>query len=112
MTTDEKNWAVFCHLSQLLGFLVPGVGNFLGPLVIWFLKKDEYAFVDDQGRAVINFQLTLLAYALVGWLLTLVLIGIVILWLLPIYAFVMALIGANNANAGTSYRYPFAFSIL
>ena len=34
--------------------------SFLGPLIIWLMKKDESAFVNDQGKEALNFQLTLL----------------------------------------------------
>jgi uncharacterized Tic20 family protein len=41
----EKNLAMFCHLSALVGgiaFSAIGlpVGNILGPLVIWLMNKD------------------------------------------------------------------------
>lgn len=28
--SEEKNWAMFCHLSALAGFIIP-FGNVIGP---------------------------------------------------------------------------------
>ena len=45
---------MFAHLSSLAGGLltagVGGWGGFIGPLVIWLVKKDTMRFVDDQGN--------------------------------------------------------------
>ena len=46
---DERMWGMFCHLSALAGFMIP-FGNIIGPLVVYSLKKDEYAYVADQGK--------------------------------------------------------------
>jgi uncharacterized protein len=55
--TDERTWAMLCHLSALAGCLLP-LGNILGPLVVWLLKKDESTFIDEHGKAALNFQIT------------------------------------------------------
>jgi len=46
---DERMWAMFCHLSGLAGFIFP-FGNIIAPLIIWLVKKEEYEFVNDQGK--------------------------------------------------------------
>ena len=38
-------------LAHLLGALT----GFLGPLIIWLVKRDTDAFVDDQGKEALNF---------------------------------------------------------
>ncbi|MEZ5431721.1 MAG: DUF4870 domain-containing protein [Verrucomicrobiales bacterium] len=48
---DERNMAMLAHL---LG----GLASFLGPLVIWLMKREESPFVNDQGREALNFQIT------------------------------------------------------
>lgn len=37
---DVRQWAMFCHLSALLGLVVP-LGHLLGPLVLWHLKREQ-----------------------------------------------------------------------
>jgi hypothetical protein len=103
---DERMWAGFCHLAALAGYVVPGVGNIVGPLVVWLMKKDEYPLVDDQGKEAINFQITILIYAAVSLVLLCVVVGIFLLMAVAIYSLVMIIIATIKANQGMRYRYP------
>ena len=47
---QERTWATFCHLSSLVAFIGVPFGNILGPLVIWFIKKNEMPLVDQEGN--------------------------------------------------------------
>ena len=62
---DERMWAMFAHLSALLGHFVP-FGHIIAPFVIWLVKKEQYPFVDDQGKEAINCQISVTIYALVA----------------------------------------------
>lgn len=108
---DETNWAVFCHLSALIGFVFP-FGNILAPFILWYAKKDEFPFVDDQGKEVLNFQISMTIYILISVLLVFVVIGIPILIVLGIFAIIIIAIGALNAADGKKYRYPFTIKFL
>jgi uncharacterized protein len=66
MTTTEKNTSALLHLSSLTQFIIP-FGNFIFPIIIWSSKKNESEFVDYNGKQVINFQLSLLLYNLIGF---------------------------------------------
>ena len=54
---DERTWAMLCHFSAFTGLIFP-FGNFLAPLIIWLIKKDEMPFVEDQRawRSVVFFD--------------------------------------------------------
>ena len=54
-TEDERTWAMLCHFSAFSGLIFP-LGNFLAPLIIWLIKKEEMPFVEDQGKEVLNFR--------------------------------------------------------
>lgn len=101
-SSDERMWGMLCHLSTFSGYLIP-FGNILGPLVIWLIKKDEYAFVDDQGKEALNFQISIMIYATV---LALTIIGIPLAILALIFGIVMTVVAAIKANGGEYYRYP------
>ncbi|OBX17518.1 MULTISPECIES: DUF4870 domain-containing protein [Bizionia] len=60
----QKNLATFIHLSTFTRFLIP-FGNFIGPLVLWVMNKDKSEFVDAHGKQAINFQMSILLYALI-----------------------------------------------
>ena len=108
---DENMWAMFCHLSALVGFVIP-FGNIIAPLIIWTLKKDEYPHINDQGKEAINFQLSITVYILISVLLVFVVIGIPLLIILGIFSLIMTVIAALNANDGNKYRYPFTIKFI
>jgi uncharacterized protein len=111
LTPEERDWGMFCHLAVFAGFLMP-LGNVIGPLVIWLLKKDKYPFVDYHGKEVLNFQLTVLIALLVSWVLVFILIGFVLLPAVVITAMVLTIIGIIKTANGEHYRYPFSFKFI
>ena len=51
---EERRWAMFAHLSILLGGLLStgwagGIGYFIGPLIIWQIKKNGGMVVGGTG---------------------------------------------------------------
>ena len=65
MATDHhKNIATFIHLTTFSRFIIP-LGNFIGPIVLWAINKDKSEFVDKHGKQAINFQISVLLYALI-----------------------------------------------
>jgi hypothetical protein len=110
-SAEEKQWALFAHLSALIGYIIP-FGSIIGPLVIWQIKKNEMPFVDDQGKEALNFQITICILAIICILLILVLIGILLLWVLAIVNLIFIVLAAIAASNGQAYRYPFAFRFI
>jgi len=111
LSKDEKMWGMLCHLSALAGFVIP-FGNIIAPLVIWILKKEEFPFVDDQGKEALNFQISLTIYFIVGIILVFVAIGIVILPLLGLFSLIMIIVASIKANDGVKYRYPLTIRLV
>jgi len=108
---DENLWAMLCHLSALVGFVIP-FGNVIAPLIIWILKKDEFPHVDDQGKEALNFQISVTIYFIIGIILVFVAIGIVILPLIALFALIMIIIASIKANDGEKYRYPLTIRLV
>jgi len=114
-------WAMFCHLAALLGYVIP-LGGIAWPLGVWLSKKKAYPFVDDQGRQVVNFQLSMMCYMLacllVAWLFYVVVdvrvlhlfipVWFVPLVVLAVLELVCTITGAVKAKKGVAYRYPLA----
>lgn len=114
---EEKRWALFAHLSILAGGLVTygwaaSFGSFLGPLIIWLVKKDTMPFVADQAKEALNFGITLTIACVVLLILTIMSLGIGALVTIPlllclaIVALVFVIIAAMKASEGVAYRYP------
>ena len=60
----QKNIATFIHLSTFARFIIP-FGNFIGPLLLWISNKEKSEFVDAHGKQAINFQISILLYAII-----------------------------------------------
>ncbi|UCC99073.1 MAG: DUF4870 domain-containing protein [Phycisphaerales bacterium] len=105
---DARMWAMFCHLAGVGGLLpvIPVIGSIIAPLVIWQIKKDDYDFVDDQGKEAVNFQISVLLYALVAGLLCFACVGVGLLLVVYGLDVVFLVIAAIKANDGRHYRYP------
>ncbi|KZC16571.1 orotate phosphoribosyltransferase [Rhodanobacter sp. FW510-R12] len=110
-SAEERQWAMFAHLSALAGVIIP-LGSIIGPLVIWLIKKDTMPFVNDQGKEALNFNITVAIAAIVGWILCFILIGFLVLAVLAIGWLVFVIIATIKANEGTTYRYPFTLRLV
>ncbi len=119
--TADRQWAMFAHLSALVAIWLGGFG-FLGPLIVWLVKKQEMPFVDDQGKEALNFQLNVF---IAGTVLSILVVpvavftlGLGLFLLLPIWLglgvidIVLSIVAAMKVNGGETYRYPFIFRIV
>jgi uncharacterized Tic20 family protein len=106
-TPEQRTYALVMHLSLIASHFVP-LALVVAPLVMWLIKKDESAFLDDHGREATNFQLSLLLYALLIGALSIVSCGIAAVAFIPLYvlAIVGMVLGAAAANRGEYFRYP------
>jgi len=104
LTAEDKQMGMLCHL---LGVLL----GFVGPLIIWLIKKDQSKFVDSQGKEALNFHLTLLIGHVIGAATSCVTLGIInmVLWVVGL---VFGIMGTIEANKGNEYRYPFAIRMI
>ncbi|MGV8841987.1 MAG: DUF4870 domain-containing protein [Pseudomonas sp.] len=109
---EARQWAMFCHFAGFFWFLVPMVGNVVGPLIVWQIKKDLDPFIDEQGKEAVNFQITVTLAFLVCGVLAWVLIGFPLMLLVGLVALVLTIIAGIKANEGQAYRYPFCLRLL
>ena len=122
VTAEERQWAMFAHLSALVGGLLTsmlgGWGTFIGPLVIWLVKKETMPFVDDQAKEALNFNITMAIFSVAMLLLTLVTFGLGVIITVPLLVIVgiawlvLTVIAAIKSNEGQAYRYPFALRLI
>jgi uncharacterized Tic20 family protein len=108
---DSRMWAMLCHISGLAGFVIP-FGNIVGPLVMWMIKKDESAFINDQGKEALNFQIAFSIYLVAGAFLILIAIGLIVLPIVAIGGLVLMIVAGVQANEGKAYRYPAIFRLI
>lgn len=107
--SEDKTMALIAHLLGILTW-------FIGPLVIWLINKDNpaKAFVNDQAKEALNFQITITIAFVISFILTIVSLGL--LFFLPtlvgIANLVLCILAGVKANNGEAYRYPFALRLI
>ena len=104
-STDDRNLAMLAHLLGI-------VSGFVGALIIWLIKKDQSAYVDEQGKEALNFQITMLIAFVGAWILVFILIGALLFPLLLVANLVFCILAAVAASKGEHYRYPVAIRLL
>lgn len=120
ISSDARGWSVAAHLGGLgAGLLSGGTLGFLGPLIVWIARRDDDAVTEHHAKEALNFQLTALAAIVASVLLAIPMlivgiltlgVGLVLAALAVVAAvivwFVLPIVAASRASAGTGYRYP------
>lgn len=115
LSQDAKTWGMMAHLSGLIMIAISaGFASFIGPLLVYFLKKDEHPFIEDQAKEALNFQLTMFIAVVVAGGITGATCGFGFpLLLIPIILqIVFGIIGSIKANNGECYRYPLCIRMI
>lgn len=117
---------MLCHLSGLLAFFFP-LGNIVGPIIVWVLKKFQSPFIDDQGKEAVNFQISLLIYGISSILLIAAVILLEfglnaapfiafafwgVFFVASIINMTFVIIAAVTVSNGQGYRYPIAIRFI
>lgn len=102
---NEKNIVVLTHLGGALF-------SFLPSLIVWLLKKDESAYIGDQAREALNFQITIILANVVCWILMFILIGFALMVLVWLANVVLSIMAAVAVSKGENFRYPFALRLI
>ncbi len=109
---QDNQLIVLTHLSQLLTFIT-GFGGLLVPLVIWITQKDTVYKMDEQGKHILNFQISMIIYSLICIPLILALgLGIVGLIALCVLSFIYPIINAIKASHGETPKYPLSLNFI
>ena len=96
----------------LLLFILCIVTGFIGPLILWLMKKDGSRYINDQGKEVLNWCITMVGAYIICIILMFVVIGIFLMPVVLIIHLVFNIMGALAASKGSFYRYPFAVRLL
>lgn len=106
-TDDERTLALICHLGGV-------ATNFVAPLIIWQVKKDQSKFLGDQAKEALNFQLNALGYFVLCGLFSLITCGYGVISFVPVFLYIaiIGIIGGLKANNGETFRYPATIRVI
>ena len=102
--TEDRQWASFAHLGGIIGILPS--------LIIWLVFKDRGRFTNEEAKEALNFQITILFVYIVGYILSLVIIGFLVVLAASVVSIIFSIMGFLASKDGKSYRYPFAIRII
>jgi uncharacterized Tic20 family protein len=115
--SDAKTWAMAAHLSALPAAFI-GLA-FLGPLVVYLIKKDDHPFIRQQAGEALNFQLSFLLYTVVFGIVFLILLLLIVgVVLIPVAIagaiawLVLTIMGGVKANQGEAFKYPLTIRLV
>lgn len=113
VSSDDRTLGMVAHISGAFTC-------FIGPLIVWIMKKDQPGFVLDQAKEALNFQITafivyvgtvvVASIPILGWLLSCLLMPALIIAALA--AMVLSIVAGLKAGEGISYRYPLALRLV
>ena len=101
-TSDEKTLALISHVITF-------VSSFIAPLIIYLIKKDESPFVAEHAKESLNFQITVFI-AVIACIISVV--GLLLLWAVGLFAFILVIVATIRASEGKLYRYPFSIRFI
>ncbi len=109
---EDKQTLMLTHLSQLLNYIT-GFGGLIVPLVIWTTNRDKIHQMDEQGKSIINFQLSMMIYAFICIPLIFLLgLGILGLIVVGIVSLIFPIINAVKVNNGETPNYPMSIRFI
>lgn len=111
LSEAERNWSMLCHLSAFAGFFFP-FGGIIGPLICWLSRKDESLWIDRNGKASLNFQMSILLYIILAIPLCFILIGIPIVIFLGTLKVICIIIASIRSAKGEDFKYPLAIPFI
>jgi uncharacterized Tic20 family protein len=104
-SNDDKNIATVTHLGGTVFSFVPS-------LIVWILKKDDSAYLGDQAKEALNFQITVMIATFVASILVWLLVGFILLPIIWLINIVFCMIAAISTSKGETFRYPLCLRFL
>ncbi len=111
LSSQEKNWAVWSHLSAFVGFFFP-LGNIIAPVILWQIKKEELPFGSAQAKECLNFQISVVIYLIASWVLMFVFVGFLTAVVVAVCSITYPIRAAIKASKGIPYKYPMTIRLI
>lgn len=110
-SNDDKTLGLVAHVLLIFTW-------WLGPLILWLVKRSTPGLAEANAREALNFGITLTIAYIALWILSVVLLftGLFFLAFLPflvsVAGLVFGILGALAANRGEVYHYPVSLRLV
>ncbi|MES2171688.1 MAG: DUF4870 domain-containing protein [Actinomycetota bacterium] len=102
---DSRLWATLIHLGGIFFHVVPALIGFV-------VLGDRGAFIRNETRSALNFQLTLLVGYVAGFFTVWILVGFAVLVACVVFNVVFSILAAIAANRGEHWDYPVSITFI
>jgi len=109
-TAESKNWATIAHFSAFVMFI--GIPSFVGPLVVWLMKKDQDEFASMNAKEALNFNISFFIYGIISAILIIVGVGLLLLPVVGIAWLVLVIVAGVKSSSGEYYTYPLTLRLI
>ena len=112
-TPSSPDWrSSIQHLSGLTTYLGVPLGHLLGPWITWLIWRRHAPWLDANGRAALNFALTISIFYVSCLILVFFFIGFILLGLLMVFHIWVLVRNAWRASVNLPARYPLSINFL
>jgi uncharacterized Tic20 family protein len=99
MNLSPDNERTVAILSHVVG--IPF--EFFGPLVAYLIFNGKGPFVTHHVKESLNFGITMFLWVII---LAVSIVGILVLWAVPVVYVILRIVAAVQASQGVFYKYP------
>lgn len=110
-SSEERTWSMVAHLSALLGAVIP-LGNLIGPLVVWLIKRNDSEMINEEAKEALNFQITITLALLLCIPALFIGVGGKLFILIMIANLFFIIKAAVLASKGENYSYPMTMRLI
>ena len=97
--------AMYIQLSAFAGYFIP-FGSVIVPVILWMIWRDKDPYIDEMGREATNFQMSMILYYIISFVLCFIIIGFFLITAALIFHLAFIIIGSIQTSRGNHYRYP------
>ncbi|MGB9376354.1 MAG: DUF4870 domain-containing protein [Mycobacteriales bacterium] len=105
LTSDETMWSMLSHLGGI-------ILGFIAPLIVMLTKGNESPYIRYHAVEALNFQILIAIGYVISSVLTVVIIGLLGFFVLPVVSIIFSVIAGLAANKGEAYRYPLSIRMV
>lgn len=104
---DERTTAMLIHLLMI-------VTGFIGPLILWLVRKDSSAFINHHGKEALNNAITTIIVGIAMLAIVFATLGLGVLIYLPwtLMVLIFEIIACVEAHKGNWHRIPLIIRLI
>jgi len=104
-TDDNRLWILLLHMTNYFPVMLLAI-------FIYTWKKDESPEIQEHGKKVLNFQITMFFLLIIAGFLSILVIGIIIAPILGILTWIYTTINIVRYLGGHEVKYPMSIQII